>query len=247
SSPRPSHTATSCRRASIGSSPTTTRGDGCFRASPVTTDSRRTSPASVTSPNPKARPGATTTARPHVMTSTSCSRCVTRAAPEPAPSSPTANSRQDERMRHSERMRAVTGAVVVAAVAVAVAVGLAGHAPHAVTPASADDRVPEDLFWPWVASCGVDIRRPLVSMGYNEDGVVDISVGMLDPDAPYGTPLTDENGNAVVDAAASQAINSCLSAHRLAPAPRTYREGTAAERLLLYEWTARWQAPCLRA
>lgn len=150
-------------------------------------------------------------------------------------------------MRHSERMRAVTGAVVVAAVAVAVAVGLAGHAPHAVTPASADDRVPEDLFWPWVASCGVDIRRPLVSMGYNEDGVVDISVGMLDPDAPYGTPLTDENGNAVVDDAASQAINSCLSAHRLAPAPRTYREGTSAERLLLYEWTARWQAPCLRA
>jgi hypothetical protein len=70
---------------------------------------------------------------------------------------------------------------------------------------------------------------------------------MLDPDAPYGTPLTDENGNAVVDDAASQAINSCLSAHRLAPAPRTYREGTAAERLLLYEWTARWQAPCLRA
>lgn len=150
-------------------------------------------------------------------------------------------------MRHSERMRAVAGAVVVAAVALAVAVGLAGHAPHAVTPASADDRVPEDLFWPWVASCGVDIRRPLVSMGYNEDGVVDISVGMLDPDAPYGTPLTDENGNAVVDDAASQAINSCLSAHRLAPAPRTYREGTSAERLLLYEWTARWQAPCLRA
>ncbi len=150
-------------------------------------------------------------------------------------------------MRHSERMRAVTGAVVVAAVAVAVAVGLAGHAPHAVTPASADDRVPEDLFWPWVASCGVDIRRPLVSVGYNEDGVVDLSVGMLDPDAPYGTPLTDENGNAVVDDAASQAINSCLSAHRLAPAPRTYREGTSAERLLLYEWTARWQAPCLRA
>lgn len=150
-------------------------------------------------------------------------------------------------MRHSERMRAVTGAVVVAAVAVAVAVGLAGHAPHAAAPASADNRVPEDLFWPWVASCGVDIRRPLVSVGYNEDGVVDLSVGMLDPDAPYGTPLTDENGNAVVDDAASQAINSCLSAHRLAPAPRTYREGTAAERLLLYEWTARWQAPCLRA
>jgi hypothetical protein len=144
-------------------------------------------------------------------------------------------------------MRTVAGAVVVAAVAVAVAVGLAGHAPHAAAPASADDRVPEDLFWPWVASCGVDIRRPLVSMGYNEDGVVDISVGMLDPDAPYGTPLTDENGNAVVDDAASQAINSCLSAPRLAPAPRTYREGTAAERLLLYEWTARWQAPCLRA
>lgn len=150
-------------------------------------------------------------------------------------------------MRHSERMRTVAGAVVVAAVALAVAVGLAGHAPHAAAPASADDRVPEDLFWPWVASCGVDIRRPLVSVGYNEDGVVDLSVGMLDPDAPYGTPLTDENGNAVVDDAASQAINSCLSAHRLAPAPRTYREGTAAERLLLYEWTARWQAPCLRA
>jgi hypothetical protein len=144
-------------------------------------------------------------------------------------------------------MRTVAGAVVVAAVAVAVAVGLASHAPHAAAPASADDRVPEDLFWPWVASCGVDIRRPLVSVGYNEDGVVDLSVGMLDPDAPYGTPLTDENGNAVVDDAATQAINSCLSAHRLAPAPRTYREGTAAERLLLYEWTARWQAPCLRA
>jgi hypothetical protein len=44
-------------------------------------------------------------------------------------------------MRHSERMRTVAGAVVVAAVAVAVAVGLAGHAPHAVTPASAADRV----------------------------------------------------------------------------------------------------------
>jgi hypothetical protein len=84
-------------------------------------------------------------------------------------------------------------------------------------------------------------------VGYNEDGAVDLSVGKLDPEAPYGTPLTDENGNAVVDDAASQAINSCLSAHRLAPAPRTYREGTAAERLLLYEWTARWQAPCLRA
>lgn len=150
-------------------------------------------------------------------------------------------------MRHSERMRTVAGAVVVAAVAIAVAVGLAGHTSSRAAPASADDRVPEDLFWPWVASCGVDIRRPLVSVGYNEDGVVDLSVGMLDPDAPYGTPLTDENGNAVVDDAASQAINSCLSAHRLAPAPRTYREGTAAERLLLYEWTARWQAPCLRA
>lgn len=150
-------------------------------------------------------------------------------------------------MRHSERMRTVAGAVVVAAVAIAVAVGLAGHTSSRAAPASADDRVPEDLFWPWVASCGVDIRKPVVSVGYNEDGVVDLSVGMLDPDAPYGTPLTDENGNAVVDDAASQAINSCLSAHRLAPAPRTYREGTAAERLLLYEWTARWQAPCLRA
>lgn len=136
---------------------------------------------------------------------------------------------------------------VVVATAIATGLVLAGHTSSRAAPASADDRVPEDLFWPWVASCGVDIRRPLVSMGYNEDGVVDLSVGMLDPDAPYGTPLTDENGNAVVDDAASQAINSCLSAHRLAPAPRTYREGTSAERLLLYEWTARWQAPCLRA
>jgi hypothetical protein len=149
-------------------------------------------------------------------------------------------------MRRIRHPWALAGWGLAVAAAIATCLVLAGHTPSRAAPASADDRVPEDLFWPWVASCGVDIRRPLVNVGYDGDGLVDISVGMLDPDAPYGTPLTDENDSAVVDEAASQAINSCLSAHRLAPSSRTYREATDADRLLLYDWTAGWQAPCLR-
>jgi hypothetical protein len=150
-------------------------------------------------------------------------------------------------MRRSERMRTIVGAVIVAAAALAVGAALAGHAPHAAASASADDRVPDDLFWPWVASCGVGVRTPLITASYDENGVVDVSVGVLDPDAPYGTALVDENDRPVVDEATSQEIEACLSAHRAVGTPDNYREATSAERLLLFEWTARWQAPCLRA
>jgi hypothetical protein len=75
---------------------------------------------------------------------------------------------------------------------------------------------------------------------------VDLTVAVLDPDAPYGTPLLDEHGEAVVDEAASRAIEECLSARRL-EVPTNYRHATAAERLLIYDWTVRWQAPCVVA
>lgn len=149
-------------------------------------------------------------------------------------------------MRRSERITRVLGLVLVVSAVVAISTVLVTHAPHGTAPAHADDRVPEDLFWPWVASCGAGIRTPIVSFGSDADGFVEVEVGTLDPDAPYGTPLMDEAGRLVVDEAASQWVEECLSAHRVAESPRDYRQATAGERLLLYDWTARWQAPCLR-
>lgn len=148
-------------------------------------------------------------------------------------------------MRRSERITMVRGLVLVGVVIVAVSGALVAHAPRGTAP-QAHDRVPEDLFWPWAASCGAGIRSPLISFGSDADGRVEVEVGTLDPDAPYGTPLLDETGRPVVDEAASQQVGECLSAHRAAERPRSYRQSTAAERLLLYDWTARWQAPCLR-
>ena len=157
------------------------------------------------------------------------------------------SSRQDRGMRRSERMTSVLGLLlVVSAAALAVGAAGVGHAPRAEPPASAAERVPEDLLWPWVASCGAGVRTPLVGVSYDDDGVVDISIGVLDPDAPYGTILMEESDQPAVDEAASQQIEECLSAHRALGTPDNYRQATAAERLLLHDWTARWQAPCLR-
>ena len=112
-------------------------------------------------------------------------------------------------MRRSERITMVRGLVLVGVVIVAVSGALVAHAPRGTAP-QAHDRVPEDLFWPWAASCGAGIRSPLISFGSDADGRVEVEVGTLDPDAPYGTPLLDETGRPVVDEAASQPLLAAL-------------------------------------
>jgi hypothetical protein len=145
------------------------------------------------------------------------------------------------------RARTIVGTAITAfSLAVAVTVLVVGgiQRPEPVVP---DDRVPDDLFWPWMLSCSVGTSLPLLNVSYDADGLVDVDVGALDPDAPYGTPLADENGDYVVNERASLAVEECLSAHRFDVSSGSYREATEAERLLLYDWTVRWQAPCLEA
>lgn len=154
--------------------------------------------------------------------------------------------RRGERMKRVRHPWALAGWCAVVALAVATGVGLASHAPAEVAPARADDRVPEDMLWPWVNSCGAGPSAPVVGITVDADGAIDLSIGVQDPEAPYGTPLMDENDRPVVDEAASQEIEECLSAHRVGERPSNYRQATPAERIMLHDWTARWQAPCLR-
>jgi len=145
------------------------------------------------------------------------------------------------------RARTIVGTTITAFSLVVVVTVLVINGTQVSSPPSTDDRVPEDLFWPWMYSCSVGTSLPLLNVSYDTEGRVDVSVGVLDPDAPYGTPLADENGDYVVDEGASRAVEECLSAHRFDIPPGSYREATAAERLLIYDWTVRWQAPCLEA
>lgn len=149
-------------------------------------------------------------------------------------------------MRRSERWTAVAGAVLIVAASAAALAALTVHGAATRDVVAADDRVPEDLFWPWVLSCQGGATTPIVNVTYDPQGAVDLTVAVLDPDAPYGTPLLDERGDAIVDEEASRAIEECLSTRRL-EVPARYRPASPAERLLIYDWAVRWQAPCLDA
>ena len=138
-------------------------------------------------------------------------------------------------MRRRIAVLAATGIVALAAGSVAIA--LLGLRPPSRT-VDVDAPVPQDLMWMWITSCvnpgGGPTEFALIDLTFDPDGVPTVELGEI-----------TEDGNGSVDAALTDDANSCLSARSVDISQG--RSASPAERALIYEWTRRWQAPCLAA
>ena len=146
------------------------------------------------------------------------------------------------RMRRPARAWTVEGAIACAAATLLLAIGLTAHALNPVPPPRIEDRVPQDLLWPLILSCNAGSIGPIVNLSYDQAGRIDISVGIFDDRAAGSIIMVDDRP--AVDEAASARLRECLSSYRLETRAADVR-ATSAERLLIYDWTMRWEAPCL--
>lgn len=130
---------------------------------------------------------------------------------------------------------AVLGAVAAVAAGTLAAVVTVGAQPDARAVA-ADAVIPADLTWAWVSSCVPwpnTVNFGLTAFSIDEDGRATLELG-----------FADDEGEITVDPERTAEANACVQARRVDPAVGT-RPATEAERALIYDWTIRWQAPCL--
>lgn len=124
------------------------------------------------------------------------------------------------------------GALAAGTLAVIVAAS-AQPSPRAVDP---DAVIPADLTWAWVSSCVPwpnTVNFGLTAFSVDEEGTATLELG-----------FADEAGEITVDPERTAAANACVQARRVDPGVAT-RSATEGERALIYDWTLRWQAPCL--
>ena len=96
--------------------------------------------------------------------------------------------------------------------------------------------IPADLTWAWVSNCVPwpnTVNFGLTAFSIDGDGTATVELG-----------FADEAGEITVDVERTAEANACVQARRVDPAAAT-RSATAGERALIYDWTIRWQAPCL--
>jgi hypothetical protein len=138
-------------------------------------------------------------------------------------------------MRRRIAVLAASGIVALGVGSVAVA--LLGLRPSPET-ADLDAPIPQDVMWVWITSCvnpgGGPTESVLIDLALDDDGVLTVELGEMTAD-----------GDGVVDAELTADANSCLSARSVDISQ--VRPASPAERALIYEWTRRWQAPCLAA
>lgn len=153
-------------------------------------------------------------------------------------------------MRRSERITTMLTALqlgVVGLCALVMTVVLAVHGARAPTPAESDPTlVPEDLLWPLLLSCGGGEITPILNLAADDEGRLEFDIGELDEQLGDGSLLLDGNGRPVIDEVQSRRMRDCTSRYRV-ELRRDFRAATDAERLVIYDWTIDWQAPCLEA
>lgn len=145
-------------------------------------------------------------------------------------------------MRRTERVTALTGAMLVAATAAAVVGVLAtSGSPASASSVGDDEPIPADLMWMWVDDCGgsgwwASERTGTVSQ--DDAGILHIE-------------LLDQRGATLDDPAARvlhERMNDCLATRpvqSVRAGAAMWRSRNAAERLLLFDVYARFVAPCL--
>jgi hypothetical protein len=99
-----------------------------------------------------------------------------------------------------------------------------------------DPMIPADLTWAWISDCVPwpnTVNFGVTAFSIDDEGVATLELG-----------FADEAGEITVDPERTAAANACVQARRVDPAIGT-RPATEAERALIYDWTVRWQGPCL--
>lgn len=99
-----------------------------------------------------------------------------------------------------------------------------------------DAMIPADLTWAWVSNCVPwpnTVNFGLTSFSIDATGRATVELG-----------FADEFGEITVDPERTAEANACVQVRSVDPAITT-RPATEAERALIYDWTMRWQAPCL--
>lgn len=98
--------------------------------------------------------------------------------------------------------------------------------------------IPADLTWAWVSNCVPwpnTVNFGLTAFSIDADGTATAELG-----------FADEFGQITVDPERTAEANACIQVRRVDPAA-VMRPATEGERALIYDWTIRWQAPCLAA
>ena len=135
----------------------------------------------------------------------------------------------------------------VGAIAVSLVTILLVQAATPTATAEPARRIPSDIAWSFIVQClnlltvqEQNSDAQLYRSSVTPDGTVTVDLGTPTEPDQYG------NSDYIPNPPASATVNKCLAEDRV-EVRDSWREPTAGERLLLYDWVHRWEAPCLTA